>query len=292
MTEIHNEPIQNLSAARVAEDLSDAQKRTALFAALARARGEIRPVEKDGQTEGRQQYRFASAQAILESGRPAMAKHGLSIFPTDRRFVETEMMLYTEYLLTHEAGAEMVLNNMTPVVITEYSSGSRTARDKALGAARTVDLRYMYRDLLGIPQVDPEEEEHGRPEGHGEVYRRGGQSAERQEDPRRQPNDRQQAKKEEPKSEKPAQQPAATNEDVEARKTWLKTTIKDCREELGAELCAQLGLDQNPAKLGEAEALAKKLQDAVAKKREKAAAAKPPEPPKEEPKPVDAIDWT
>lgn len=138
-----------------------------LWAALAAARREVQPVERDGQSEGTQRYSYASAQAILAAGTPLLAKHGLCIVPTEAEVLdEDRRMMRRHFLLVHDSGAQHPISVEIPVVIVEYRNGGSTARDKAALAARTAALRSVYRDVLGLPAVERSEEPENREEEH------------------------------------------------------------------------------------------------------------------------------
>lgn len=132
--------------------------RQALVRALAAARAEVKPVERDGQSEGTQSYAFASAEAVLTVAVPLLGRHGLVILPDVEAIDEDAKMLRSRFLLAHASGGEQAFNVDTPIVIVTYCSGGSTPRDKAVGAARTVSLRVAHRTILGLPSAEKGED--------------------------------------------------------------------------------------------------------------------------------------
>lgn len=132
---------------------------TRLYAALARAQGEARAVEKDS-TNPNHGYRYASAEAMIIEARATLSRQGLAICPisyrlqertyVERAYVERAvLMLWVEYMLTHTAGGTQMLESETPVL-----PGKGRPLDKATAAAKTHDLSYMLRGLLLLPRVE------------------------------------------------------------------------------------------------------------------------------------------
>lgn len=138
---------------------------SALWTALAAARAEVRPVERDAESEGTQAYRYASAQAILAVATPLLARHGLVLLPDSAEHLDLEArVLHRWFLLAHVSGASHRFVVSMPVVVQTYRSGATSAIDKAVGIARTVAFRHACRDALGLPQVDPAEDMEHRPD--------------------------------------------------------------------------------------------------------------------------------
>lgn len=136
---------------------------SALWTALAAARAEVQPVERDGQSTGSQAYSYASAQAILAVATPLLARHGLVLVPTElERVDEQALMMHRHFLLVHTSGQAHPFPVDLPIVITTFRTGNSTARDKAVLAARTAALRSAYRDVLGLPAVERSEEPEAR----------------------------------------------------------------------------------------------------------------------------------
>jgi hypothetical protein len=232
-----------------------AQENQRLYAALAAARAEVKPIEKDGETTSGAKYTYASAQAIFAAAGPLLGRHGLALIPIDMMFLEEKSVLNRDWLLTHSSGDYIDLRTETPVVIVKFSSGSQTPRDKALIAALTVSHRTLLRDLLAIPAFEDSEEIEKRDDSGGqETWNRPGHGRE--------------ARREQPAQQ---QQTAANGEnpDITARKEEIKAFVLRARAELGQELCAQIGADKDPRSMQELEALGKKLGEAVRNKRAK-----------------------
>lgn len=135
-----------------------------LFGALAKARAAIHGVVRDGRNN-QQGYNYASAEAMMAVAGPALADNGLSVFPQKYTPDFDAMMLHVEYVLAHASGESLPISSSTPMVVTKFKSGAETPPDKALGAAKTYDLRYMLRGLLNIPQVEKDADVDQRPDG-------------------------------------------------------------------------------------------------------------------------------
>lgn len=214
-----------------------------LFAALAKARASIVGVGRDGRNS-QQGYNYASAEAMMAVASPALADNGLSVFPNKYRPDFDAMLLHVEYVLAHASGESMPIESTTPMVITKFKSGAETPPDKALGAAKTYDLRYMLRGLLNIPQVEKD----------ADVDQREGEH-------RPQPRRQSPAQRQEAVSQRETEASVADQaiEREEAQKTKLKEELGAFRLLMGVEAYRVVLGGKPPADTVEA------LQDALAK---------------------------
>src|SRR5688572_27252394 len=121
-----------------------------LFGALAKAQAAARAVEKSA-TNSFHRYKYASAEAVIEESRHALAGSGLALLPTryavERR--EDGMMLVARYALTHASGEKIDLESETPII-----PEKGRPEDKATATAKTFDLAYLLRGLLLLPRVE------------------------------------------------------------------------------------------------------------------------------------------
>jgi hypothetical protein len=132
----------------------------ALYAALARAIGKAQAVEKDSNNSFHK-YKYASAEALLEEGRGALAAEGLCVFPLAWFAVPRDTGeqhqgpagyyadLKVKYRLAHASGAFVDCEAETPVI-----SEKGRPEDKAVATALTCSLGYFVRGLLLLPRVD------------------------------------------------------------------------------------------------------------------------------------------
>lgn len=133
--------------------MSEQPNHAELFAALAKAQADARSVEKDKQNSFHR-YKYASAEAVIEESKAAMAAHGLAFFAVCYRFEAGECgaavgRLHAEYRLVHSTGQSVGVHSSTPVV----PEKGRPV-DKAEAAAKTADLSYVLRALLMLPRGD------------------------------------------------------------------------------------------------------------------------------------------
>ncbi len=114
-----------------------------LFAALAKAQGELHDAHKDKQGYG---YNYADLSQVLSIGRPVLSKHGLSVVQLlgnagDNVTVTT--------ILCHEKGGTIKTVSSMPVHI-----GKGMTHAQAVGATSTYLRRYSYSAMVGITQSD------------------------------------------------------------------------------------------------------------------------------------------
>lgn len=143
-----------------------------LAAALARAQGAAKAVEKDA-TNTFHKYKYASAEAIIAEAREALAQHGLSVVPlsigpmpgfedhewqaavrlneqgqeVDDSWIKRPRRILCRYRLIHESGQWMDFESSTPAI-----PEKGRPEDKAEFGSRTENLGYALRDLLLIPR--------------------------------------------------------------------------------------------------------------------------------------------
>lgn len=120
-----------------------------LYAALATARERCKPAEKSSKNE-HHRYKYASAEAILETANEALHGTGLSVTPLSQTIARRECgdVLVCTFRLA--CGGEVVdAVKEWPVV-----PGNGRPMDKAVASADTTALGYFLRDLLLMPRVD------------------------------------------------------------------------------------------------------------------------------------------
>lgn len=139
----------------------------ALNSALARAVAKAKAVGKDA-TNKFHNYKYASAEAIIEEAREALSAEGLAVMPVscdrdpgqpahvwigegDKAEIDIPRRMRIVYRLTHASGESVEISSSCPVL-----PGNGRPEDKAEFGARTENLGYLLRDLLCLPRVDAE----------------------------------------------------------------------------------------------------------------------------------------
>lgn len=126
--------------------------------ALAHAISECHAVTKNAENS-HHKYKYASADAIIEEGRKALAAAGLALVPIEASLNGSEregpdrFELVRTFALLHTSGEITPLRVCWPVV-----PGNGRPLDKATAAADTSSLSYLLRDLLMMPRVDPSDD--------------------------------------------------------------------------------------------------------------------------------------
>lgn len=121
-----------------------------IAAALVAAQRAGRAVALDGQNK-HQQYKYATAEAIIEEGRAALNSVGLAVMATAWSTAEQSGFphVVVEYLVVHDSGESVACRCSTPIEV-----GKGRPPDKASLAALTGNLAYFLRALLLLPRDD------------------------------------------------------------------------------------------------------------------------------------------
>ena len=212
--------------------LADQKANSALFAALAKAQGEFKPVAKNRAVQirmkegGTYRFEYADLEQLISCTRPALAANGLAVVQR-----VTEDALTTDLL--HAKGGRISSRTELP----------RMGQDpKAYGAAITYLRRYAYSALLCLAADDDLDEDGQEAGDTGEQQR-----------PQR-------TAKTEPKArtEKPAEGVKLAST---AQLNWAKTRLADMDQEAGIKLLEKHGLKSLDTELTAAafEALKKDL---------------------------------
>ena len=130
----------------------------AFAAALAEAQGRVSMVAKDAKNT-HLNYKYASAESLIEEARGAMSASGLSVLAVGSRMVPEDHpivmgdkgkplarvlgRLHVDYLMLHKSGEYMTTTASTPVIL---EAGK--PEDKAEATAATYNLGYMLRGLM------------------------------------------------------------------------------------------------------------------------------------------------
>jgi hypothetical protein len=116
-----------------------------LAAALAAAQGELRNVPRD-ETNPHFKHRYASLEAVIETVRPVLSKHGLAFTQAPGGFIEGTIAITT--MLLHREGQWLKSTLYMPIV-------KRDAQ--GVGSAITYGLRYSLMAVLGVAPTDDDD---------------------------------------------------------------------------------------------------------------------------------------
>lgn len=129
-------------------------KVAALYAALAKAQGEFKPIEKNREVQiqtrqgGAYKFRYADLEEILSKTRPALAANGLALI---QLMETTEAGPRLQCVLTHSLGHQLVSAHLMPK--------NADADPKAFGALITYHRRYLASAMLGVAADDDLDED-------------------------------------------------------------------------------------------------------------------------------------
>ncbi len=136
-----------------------------LAAALARAIARSHAVAKDA-TNAHMRYQYASAEAVLEEARAALAAEGIALLPAASSVEwhsETAGVLKRTYVLMF--GAEALSATQEWPVLCDRGR----PQDKAAASALTTSLAYWLRDLLLLPRLGEHQMDRDPPEPRREA---------------------------------------------------------------------------------------------------------------------------
>lgn len=127
----------------------DRRMQAALYAALAAAQGEFKPIAKNrtvriASAKGSYTFRYADLEAILTATRPAMAKNGLALVQTLESMNDGSSLLTTQ--IVHKDGGRI----MSEVKLPRYDNGD----PKSFGGLVTYYRRYAACPMLGVSADD------------------------------------------------------------------------------------------------------------------------------------------
>jgi hypothetical protein len=126
--------------------------------ALAQAIKACRAVEKTS-TNDFHKYKYASADAIIDVGRDALASSGLCLIPVEstvngfEREGPDRFELVRVFALLHSSGESTPIRVCWPI-----TPEKGRPLDKATAIADTLSLSYLLRDLLLMNRIDPSDD--------------------------------------------------------------------------------------------------------------------------------------
>lgn len=154
------------------EEISTINPAAALMAALAKAQGEFKPIEKNRevtiQTKSGHSYKFryADLEEIFTKTRPALSANGLSLIQTVEHGQNGQMLTCK---LMHSGGGIITSEVLIP------SAREFGGDPKAFGAAITYFRRYMVTAMLGVAADDDLDADGQEADQHQPVAHPGGQ---------------------------------------------------------------------------------------------------------------------
>lgn len=123
-----------------------------LAKALVSAQASVKRARLDGFVQ-HEERTYATCDELVETGKAALAENGLALLPLGLDLVHAQVPngsirvdMVRVFMLTHENGDHVVLPFKMPV----HFNGN--GPDKAVAAASSYQLGYVYRDILGIPR--------------------------------------------------------------------------------------------------------------------------------------------
>lgn len=119
-----------------------------LAEALSAAQGEMRSARRD-ETNPHFKHRYASLTSVIETARPALAKHGLAFTQAPGPLVDGTIEITT--MLLHKEG-QWIRSTLSMPVLRRDPQG--------IGSALTYGLRYSLMAILGIPPADDDDAEY------------------------------------------------------------------------------------------------------------------------------------
>ena len=114
-----------------------------LAGALAKAQGEMKSVNKGAQGYG---YKYADLAAVIETAKPALSKHGLSIVQTHTlKRNATNPSVVTQTLLMHSSGEWIKSSLDLPIIMMK-----QLTIVQCIGLVSSYGRRYSYQAIVGI----------------------------------------------------------------------------------------------------------------------------------------------
>lgn len=131
------------------------EQTTALGKALLNAQKAVETLTKESRNNFHK-YNYVSCEAMIRAARECLGGAGLTLITLEQELstfgIETSepiLMCKTVYQVTHEEGGYFTAVSNTPVVIEKGKPA-----DKAMAAAKSLDLAYFLRNLLLIDKED------------------------------------------------------------------------------------------------------------------------------------------
>ena len=138
-----------------------------LFAALAKARAEFRPIRKTREVKvksdrGSYTFSYAELDELIDATVPALAAHGLAVFHT-RGTLDNGKETITHFL-THSSGAYISCGQVIPMTKMAWDGPQgqkvkveRPLTEQEFGSAFTYARRYAYQALLNLAAEDDDD---------------------------------------------------------------------------------------------------------------------------------------
>lgn len=130
-----------------------------LFAALAKARGEFRPIRKTREVKvqserGSYTFSYAELDELIDATVPALAANGLAVFHTRSTNDGQE---WVTHWLTHSSGAYLACQQTIPMTKLTRDGQEVRLSEQEFGSKFTYARRYAYQALLNLAAEDDDD---------------------------------------------------------------------------------------------------------------------------------------
>ena len=130
-----------------------------LFAALAKARAEFRPIRKTREVKvqsdrGSYTFSYAELDELIDATVPALAANGLAVFHTRSSADGKEVVTH---FLAHSSGAYLKSEQAIPMTKADRGGNERRLTEQEFGSAFTYARRYAYQALLNLAAEDDDD---------------------------------------------------------------------------------------------------------------------------------------
>lgn len=138
------------------QDATTNNQAAALMAAMAKAQGEFKPIEKNREVEiimksgGKYRFRYADLEEIIAKTRPALSANGLCLIQTIEHSQAGQLLTCK---LMHAGGG--IITSELPIPSAREFGGD----PKSFGALISYHRRYMVTSMLGVAADDDLDED-------------------------------------------------------------------------------------------------------------------------------------
>jgi len=144
------------------------EQRAAMFAALSKAQGSVKPATKDRQGQiGTQTYKYANLEAVAEAVDKSLVENGLAIIFSPGLF--NEGVIGFSAIITHELGGMFTSDMSFPVDLTYPKNGAPFYSAQNVGKVLTYARRQAKVSILDMVTEDDDAQQdrgsgHNRPQ--------------------------------------------------------------------------------------------------------------------------------
>jgi len=152
------------------------EQRAAMFAALSKAQGSVKPATKDRQGQiGTQTYKYANLEAVAEAVDRSLVENGLAIIFSPGVF--SEGVIGFSAVITHELGGMFTSDMSFPVDLTYPKNGAPFYSAQNVGKVLTYARRQAKVSILDmVTEDDDAQQDRGSGQNRSQNSRQGGYS--------------------------------------------------------------------------------------------------------------------